>query len=392
MFSRSPEVAGGGGAVEPRVASEAAWLIDGAPGVPLGREQHDRENDHGRGGHARDHPWHIHVPARAQPCAILPFRRGGLHLAPQPRRCSVGRPHLMQRFDDASLALVQLGQPRGGRDPRADLVAASGVERPVGKRRKVRQVGRPGFRAVSISWHRNRLKGTDAYAPCLLPEPVILHGVPPDSARRSSQHGISTQWSPRCASRCCWPSRSTIPALRCSACETLCSRSATPSSRSSRRFSHDTSAGRLIERRGGDCGYMLMFEVDDLRAARQRVAEHGIREVWEVELGDIAEVHLHPADMQGAIVALSAPQPPGSWRWGGPDWPSRSVPGELHTVTVGVPDPNVTASLWQAVIGPIGTVRFVADADGRGPVAISLRASEDCRIPTDVAGVRLERA
>ena len=32
----------------------------------------------------------------------------------------------------------------------------------------------------------------------------------------------------------------------------------------------DTSAGRLIARRGGDCGYMLMFQVADLQAARAR--------------------------------------------------------------------------------------------------------------------------
>ena len=31
-----------------------------------------------------------------------------------------------------------------------------------------------------------------------------------------------------------------------------------------------TAAGRLLDRRGGDCGYMLMFQVEDLGAARER--------------------------------------------------------------------------------------------------------------------------
>ena len=91
----------------------------------------------------------------------------------------------------------------------------------------------------------------------------------------------------------------------------------------------DTAAGRLIARRGGDCGYMLMFQVADLAAARERAAANGVREVFEVSLDDIAEVHLHPADIGGAILALSAPQPPETWRWGGEGWSGRAAPGSL---------------------------------------------------------------
>ncbi|HUE26081.1 MAG TPA: VOC family protein, partial [Solirubrobacteraceae bacterium] len=88
----------------------------------------------------------------------------------------------------------------------------------------------------------------------------------------------------------------------------------------------DTAAGRLIERRGGDSGYMTMFQLDDLAAARQRARSLGVREVFQVALDDMAEVHLHPADMRGAIVSLSEPTPPDAWRWGGPDWQARSAP------------------------------------------------------------------
>src|SRR5437588_8592735 len=44
----------------------------------------------------------------------------------------------------------------------------------------------------------------------------------------------------------------------------------------------DTAAGRLIDRRGGDCGYMLMFQVADLAARRRQVQQLGIRAVFEV--------------------------------------------------------------------------------------------------------------
>ena len=76
----------------------------------------------------------------------------------------------------------------------------------------------------------------------------------------------------------------------------------------------------------GDCGYMVMAQLDDLAAARDARRALGIREVFEVALDDIAEVHLHPADIGGAIVSLSEPRPPASWRWAGPDWEQRSAP------------------------------------------------------------------
>ena len=63
-----------------------------------------------------------------------------------------------------------------------------------------------------------------------------------------------------------------------------------------------------------------MFQLAELAPARGRAAAAGVREVFTVELDDIAEVHLHPRDMRGAIVSLSVPQPAESWRWGGPGW------------------------------------------------------------------------
>jgi hypothetical protein len=138
-----------------------------------------------------------------------------------------------------------------------------------------------------------------------------------------------------------------------------------------------TSAGRLLDRRGGDCGYMVMFQVADLAAARERVAAAGIREVFEVELDDISEVHLHPADMAGAIVSLSEPRPAASWRWGGPDWELRSVQGAVAGVTVAVEDPDVVAERWRAVIGDLPGVRFVSDEGRLGPIEISLDTGGD---------------
>lgn len=129
----------------------------------------------------------------------------------------------------------------------------------------------------------------------------------------------------------------------------------------------DASAARLIERRGGDCGYMLMFQLAELESARSRVAEQGVREVFEVALDDVSEVHLHPADIQGAIVALTEPHPPGSWAWGGPGWQERSVPLEVVGATVEVPDVQSTIDRWQSILNePPGLIGVAIREGGEG--------------------------
>lgn len=101
-----------------------------------------------------------------------------------------------------------------------------------------------------------------------------------------------------------------------------------------------TTAGRYLDRRGADLvGYMVLVQVDDLAATRQRAEQLGVRGVWSIDLDDIAATHLHPKDL-GAITSVDQPVDPASWRWGGPGWQDRAVPGGLRSVTVGGADPQ----------------------------------------------------
>lgn len=135
----------------------------------------------------------------------------------------------------------------------------------------------------------------------------------------------------------------------------------------------DTAAGRQLDRHGDECGYMVMFQVDDLDAARKRAREAGVREVFAIELDEIREVHLHPADVGGAIVSLSVPIPPQSWKWGGPDWTARAVAGEVKGIRIAVAEPGTVRDRWDAIVGGLpGGVEFVADADGPGLVAVEV--------------------
>ena len=115
----------------------------------------------------------------------------------------------------------------------------------------------------------------------------------------------------------------------------------------------DTTAGRYLDRRG-DGGYMVIFQLSDLDAARERASAMGMRVVWQLDLSDISGTHLHPADTRGAIVSLDRADPPGSWRWGGPDWTGREgtgAPGRLGGVTIAVSDPVATAARWGELLG-----------------------------------------
>jgi hypothetical protein len=148
-----------------------------------------------------------------------------------------------------------------------------------------------------------------------------------------------------------------------------------------------TSAGRLLERRGGDCGYMVMFQVEDLAAARERAAVLGVREVWELALPEMLEVHLHPSDMRAAIVSLSQPRPPESWLWGGPGWRERSAPARIVRAKVAVRDAVAVGERWHHVVGGVGDMLFRPDDSEPGLVEIFI-AGAGRREPFEVAGVR----
>jgi Glyoxalase-like domain len=142
----------------------------------------------------------------------------------------------------------------------------------------------------------------------------------------------------------------------------------------------DTAAGRYLERHGGDCGYMVMFDLEDLPAARARAAEGGVRTVWEIDLPDISGTHLHPADIGAAIVSIDGSKPYGSWRWGGPEWTEQTgegAPGRLAGVTLAVAEPAAVAARWSHVLG----VPLSGDGAVGGDAVIALEGAEMRFVP-----------
>jgi hypothetical protein len=115
-----------------------------------------------------------------------------------------------------------------------------------------------------------------------------------------------------------------------------------------------TAAGRYMERRGGDAGYMVMFEDADEAALRSRLKALDVRLVHDHGHPDIVDLHLHPKDVPGAIVAVNVCTPEGSWRWGGPAWAGAIPdhgPGGIVGLTVAAHDPAALAARWAGVLG-----------------------------------------
>jgi hypothetical protein len=185
-----------------------------------------------------------------------------------------------------------------------------------------------------------------------------------------------------------------------------------------------TAAGRYIDRRGGDGGYMVIMQCGDVQASRQRMLDQGVRLVMDGtgQGGDSIGIQLHPKDLPGAIVELrwnaGDDDPGGPWRPAGGDWHKArhtDVISALTAAELQTDNPAALASRWSQVLDrPVSrdsddnqqivlddaVLRFVSAEDGRGEglggldVAVVdrnrlLRAAEarGCRVSADLVMV-----
>ena len=167
----------------------------------------------------------------------------------------------------------------------------------------------------------------------------------------------------------------------------------------------DTAAGRYLDRRGGDGGYMVITQVPtaaEQDRVRALAAEAGVRVAWEADRGDWRLIQLHPGDMRAAFFEVewdAAAEIDGNWPpAGGRDW-RNAVRTDVVTAIVAAElqhdDPEALARHWSSVSGlpvdhrdgvPVialadADLRFVPAADGRGPGlgGLHLRAADPAR-------------
>jgi len=176
-----------------------------------------------------------------------------------------------------------------------------------------------------------------------------------------------------------------------------------------------TTAGRYLDRRGGDGGYMVICDTDDLAAARARAAAAGVRIIRDHDLPPpmgAAAIQLHPGDSGGAILEFDRHEAGvdmrGAYRWAGPDWHKALTAQGPVTAVLGVEvqsdGPDMLAARWAQLFGrPIvvnggiaeirldnGFIRFPPARDGRGPglSAVHLAVREGGPAETGICGVR----
>ena len=171
----------------------------------------------------------------------------------------------------------------------------------------------------------------------------------------------------------------------------------------------NTAAGRFLERRGGDGGYMVIVQVENLAEEQVRLADTSIRTVFADDRGNAKAVHLHPKDVPGAIPSLDEMSPPESWLWAGDEWEQRAgryVRGIL-AVEIRSPVPKATGQCWAEAYGielmPAGEgwrlemdgteIRFAYDAAALEPalMAIDVDAVDLAAICAAADGLGLER-
>ena len=152
----------------------------------------------------------------------------------------------------------------------------------------------------------------------------------------------------------------------------------------------NTAAGRYLDRRGGDGGYMCIVDCDDLDARRAQFRALGLRVVEDTRAGDAVRwseaVHLHPKDTGGCLLSIDrhsgGADTMGGYLWAGPDWQSKVRRGVVISGAVmQCDDPGATAQRWAGLLRrpaaaiPDGSyelpldnavLRFVPLADDRG--------------------------
>ncbi|MFT3729796.1 MAG: VOC family protein [Terricaulis sp.] len=142
-------------------------------------------------------------------------------------------------------------------------------------------------------------------------------------------------------------------------------------------------AGRLLEKRGGDGGYMVILQTPHLAEARARIRSANARIVDEITGDGFAFTHIHPRDIGGAILSVDWMDPPERWQWGGPEWRNHISPDPKLAITgaeLQAEAPDTMAKRWAEVLGCVAErsgsawtialtdseLRFVALQDDRG--------------------------
>jgi hypothetical protein len=157
----------------------------------------------------------------------------------------------------------------------------------------------------------------------------------------------------------------------------------------------DTAAGRYIQRRKGDGGYMVIMDADDVMPWRQRMTAKGVRMVEVREYpGKAFLTQMHPRDTGGAIMEIDhhigGDDLMGHYQWAGDHWQGHVKLDRTVAITgaeLQSDAPDALAARWSDLLDRSlsgvalkldnAALTFVPANDGRGEglggISIALR-------------------
>ncbi len=163
----------------------------------------------------------------------------------------------------------------------------------------------------------------------------------------------------------------------------------------------DASAGRFLDRAGGDAGYMLIFQVRDAMASAARATAEGARVVATINLPGYVAHHFHPKDFGGVLVSVDQQRAggglddaEGDWFPAGPDWRAAQSDQtrDIVSVTVACQNPEALAARWATLLDlgnraetpttlrlDRGEIVFTASGERTGIVAMTLKSADPDR-------------
>jgi len=159
-----------------------------------------------------------------------------------------------------------------------------------------------------------------------------------------------------------------------------------------------TTAGRYLDRRRGDGGYMVITQCEDLVPRRKRCEAVGVRIANEIGYPEYREIQLHPRDIGAAMLSFGwqpgARDPGGPWHpagvqssgtplskaFGSPSAAPHPTVTAMTAAELQSDDPDRLARRWSEVIERAvqmrdgqrvialddATLRFIEATDGRG--------------------------
>ena len=142
-------------------------------------------------------------------------------------------------------------------------------------------------------------------------------------------------------------------------------------------FRDGTTVERFLKRRGGNGGYMVILQCDDVEERERRMQELEVRVINKLDYGPFQSIQMHPRDTGAAIIETGTDSrgggADGPWHPAGDNWEPAvrtDVVSALVAAELQSDDPKTIANRWSEVLD------VPLDKNTEGPPTLKLENAE----------------